>query len=869
MKTTSPSSIDVIEMHKENINPLSGGRSITKLTETIKNSNKNEYFQTKSRLQEEKDQFELKLQSIDELDDPLQLYLDYIDWTHRNFPQGANSDSNLINLLERCTSNFRDINQYKNDSRYIKVWLEYTKYCDTPRDVYVYLAKKEIGNQSALFYEEFAQHLEVSGKYVDANQIYELGIQNKAFPLARLQRSYDSFKKRWELQENEMSSSRGEMGNVLALKRGSALQSIDKELPLKKKSRVDIYQDNSDTGQSVISSIFGNNQGQNLDLESKKERIKENIIIPTQWNGQVLKQKGLIRHSSSDKVQIFCDQSSPNFNQPNADYQSSSQIDEKNLVYTLVQMPNKRAEKIMINSELLYPNDHEENSMLEVLVRQKFYLKSSKQKLHPVIKDSDKNAEMTVLEETKSFAIPINDDTISSKPTNDPTVTSFSKLAKNEVLGMFNSVLHENEDLHDSDEEKMNDATLTNFDGFVTETLHSTKQISKVNKHHGMQQIGIPNRSGGKVSNYHASSGFSTGVHEAKSDSSINLTYPLTLEMQESIIDSLSIPITTYPGYINNSSLVNNKLKGLKEMIRNTQRLIKGTRSTLIDYLGEEVYSIIEVMNEDDDTYLVESGLGNLKLLKLMEPTSRWEFYIIHRIHRKLLGKPELSKFYIKSDVLHYFKDESFLLLDHTCHRKSLSMVIKSIRTKYGKINELFCIFIAIELLKAIKSLHDIDIVHGNLKLENILINFELEDNRLWSSQISNFEQNFWDKKNIILFNFKDALDFGEVRKASNRNMVKVNGFDENLLFMNDYKSVFNILHSLVYGDEVSSKTDSIQFIAGNLWRQLFETLKRDDDIPNLNLMHSTRDELEKCLKEHSRSETLKAFIKEFESIWI
>lgn len=154
----------VIEEEKENIIPLQGGRPVTKLAKTLVTTRNLSLDGLKTKLQHERNQFEQELKDFEELDDPLQVYLNYIDWTHRNFLQGASSSSGLFSLLERCASKFRDVPHYKNDSRYLKVWLEYIEYHDTPRDAYIYLATKGIGTKLARFYEEFAHHLELKDR---------------------------------------------------------------------------------------------------------------------------------------------------------------------------------------------------------------------------------------------------------------------------------------------------------------------------------------------------------------------------------------------------------------------------------------------------------------------------------------------------------------------------------------------------------------------------------------------------------------------------------------------------------------------------------------------------------------------------------
>ena len=48
----------------------------------------------------------------------------YIQWTEQNFPKGG-KESNLSQLLQQCVSKFKDEESYKNDERYLKLWLKF------------------------------------------------------------------------------------------------------------------------------------------------------------------------------------------------------------------------------------------------------------------------------------------------------------------------------------------------------------------------------------------------------------------------------------------------------------------------------------------------------------------------------------------------------------------------------------------------------------------------------------------------------------------------------------------------------------------------------------------------------------------------
>lgn len=51
----------------------------------------------------------------------------YIKWSEETFPSGG-AHSEILTLLEKCTTHFKDNPKYKNDERYLDVWLKYVSF---------------------------------------------------------------------------------------------------------------------------------------------------------------------------------------------------------------------------------------------------------------------------------------------------------------------------------------------------------------------------------------------------------------------------------------------------------------------------------------------------------------------------------------------------------------------------------------------------------------------------------------------------------------------------------------------------------------------------------------------------------------------
>jgi checkpoint serine/threonine-protein kinase len=117
-----------------------------------------------SQIQQERAEYRASIaEALEEDEDPLAAYDDYIKWTSRTFPENDPA-SGLIELLEEATRKFKDDERYSGDLRYLKLWCSYAKLVEKPSTVYAYLVKKEIGCVYGLLWEEYAFALEKEGR---------------------------------------------------------------------------------------------------------------------------------------------------------------------------------------------------------------------------------------------------------------------------------------------------------------------------------------------------------------------------------------------------------------------------------------------------------------------------------------------------------------------------------------------------------------------------------------------------------------------------------------------------------------------------------------------------------------------------------
>ncbi|XP_061985369.1 uncharacterized protein LOC133704536 [Populus nigra] len=104
----------------------------------------------------------------------------------------------LPRFLQKCTQSFESDRRYRNDLRYLRVWLQLMDYVNDPRALLSTMEMNRIGTKRSLFYQAYALYYEKMKKFEDAENMYRLGVQNLAEPVDELQKSYEQFLHRME-----------------------------------------------------------------------------------------------------------------------------------------------------------------------------------------------------------------------------------------------------------------------------------------------------------------------------------------------------------------------------------------------------------------------------------------------------------------------------------------------------------------------------------------------------------------------------------------------------------------------------------------------------------------------------------------------
>ncbi|EAS35793.3 BUB protein kinase [Coccidioides immitis RS] len=373
---------DVIESQKENIQALPTGRSAKALVAAISPLNSGNYSRcspddTQSVNDSIRAEYERELEAVGESDDPLDIYDRYVKWTLDAYPSAqATTKSGLLPLLERATKTFLSSSHYKNDPRYLRLWLHYIRlFSDAPRETFAFLSRHGIGEGLALFYEEFAAWLEGAGRYAQAEEVYKMGLEREARPMERLMRKFGQFQDRMEQRPGNPD---GPSSPALPTVRPALAAKVDPfasarpppENPQEEsrtrgigggtktrsgKPKMAIFSD-ADSGAMGPSPAAAPTKGWDS-IGSIRERKKENLIEPRPWVGETLKAGK--KTNPKQKMAIFRD--------PNSISNNAKAVPPENLPQNQRERVDARTgkvERVFVNLAAVYPDP--ENPALEM-----------------------------------------------------------------------------------------------------------------------------------------------------------------------------------------------------------------------------------------------------------------------------------------------------------------------------------------------------------------------------------------------------------------------------------------------------------------------------------------------------------------------
>lgn len=795
-----------IETEKENIQPAIGGRSAKKLSETVAL----DPMQLQEKLMMERREFEATLEdkeALARLDDPIEPYIEYIKWTHASYTTGNLNESGLIRILERTTHDFKDDDYYKNEIRYFKVWLEYINYSDRPGEVFKYLHKKKIGAKLALFYEKYAQFYELDDQWEEAEKLVGEGVEIKARPLARLLKYADEFQQR---KNAKIAKTGARVGLLNAT--GGGLPNVNSTMR-QRKSKIAVFSDVHGAAKTESQGEWTWNH-----LDSIANAKKENVLKGTSWKGQTLKQT--VDTKPIPKMEVFNDARK---NYP--------------ITYKHVDKERNRTEVFDFNLDMLMGTGDNPLSLVEVMSMyyHKFKPVSFKRALSNIDKENDPIAHQEfVTPEQKKIKLDEQTFKENSKTINTPTVTLTTNHAHQEIMDIFNKSLTESQTVFgNKDYDALSDGGLSDF---VTETITKSLNLKAAEQLQKTPQ---------KKANFNDEDVMSSPFlnnPDNESSSKTNLTiFPSTLvDPFDPAVRNKFLSKVDIAKY-DNCTVINaqmNKLGILSSIFKAGAQPIHGNMQSLLEFEEGGLFCITRKLgrNDSSNVFLSERYDGELNALKIQTSSNSWEGYIYHKIGKQ--SSHSNNNDFVQLLHIYSFIDESYLVLPYF-PQGSIATLVDSLSANCEiptskRMDEQLAIYLTIQLLRRMRKLHSMNIIHCDLNPENCMLNIN-------KSKVSYEDIIFVDfDKSIDLSMFSSDVRFGT--RCEEHPFLDGRQWKFEL----DYFNLANVIHTILFAKSFKptklangtfAVTETIKkYWQKDMWLELFDVLLNPGSDASLRL---------------------------------
>jgi checkpoint serine/threonine-protein kinase len=218
-----------------------------------------------------------------------------------------------------------------------------------------------------------------------------------------------------------------------------------------------------------------------------------------------------------------------------------------------------------------------------------------------------------------------------------------------------------------------------------------------------------------------------------------------------------------------------------------------------------------EEMDEDKPAARMgQGGFGiqrsDQEAVKMEEPPSAWEFYIIRQAKRRL-GVSRASESIVEGYEMHLFSDECFLIEEFR-NQGTLLDLVNVCRAEGGVMDEQLAMFFTIELFRTVEALHAKSLIHGDLKADNILVRLSFTSSDAWSAQYHRSGTNGWSDKGVTIIDFGRGIDMKAFKsdvqfiadwrtsEADCAEMREMRPWTYHV----DYHGLAGIVHSMLFG---------------------------------------------------------------------
>ena len=396
---------------------------------------------------------------------------------------------------------------------------------------------------------------------------------------------------------------------------------------------------------------------------------------------------------------------------------------------------------------------------------------------------------------------------------------------------------------------------------------------------------------------------------------------PMDPELRDTILSRMKPAMTSYEGYYEHLDVSSGRTAEIRKYIKTSA---KSSRSTINPDKTSSTLALPPMLSfpeASDTTYTVKRELGAgtfapvyliqnstavqqaeeedskrvgklthrrpLEALKMESPPSTWEFHILQLSHRRL-GLSRASQSIVRAHEMHLYRDECFLIEEFRDQGTLLDLVNLARVEGSGGVDECMAMWLTIELFRTIEALHAKQLIHGDLKGDNVLVRFDDPGQEVdWSPTYFASGAHGWASKGLCLIDFGrgidmrqfvDGVQFVADWKTSEADCAEMREARP-WTYQIDYHGLAGIVHSLLFGkymETIGEKTEGgvgqggkktykireslKRYWQGEIWSEVFSLLlnplqhveaEEDMKMPVLRGMRACRDKMEAWVEEH------------------
>jgi len=345
---------------------------------------------------------------------------------------------------------------------------------------------------------------------------------------------------------------------------------------------------------------------------------------------------------------------------------------------------------------------------------------------------------------------------------------------------------------------------------------------------------------------------------------------PVDEGIREVILREIQPPLSSYDGYFADNESSFSKGAEIRKYTKAVTKMSSRTASdktttnlsippilrfagadrtyTVKRELGKGAFApvyLVESAAVDDEQENQPSQMGkgdfglkrqSLEAVKMEEPPSAWEFYIMRQAKRRL-GVSRAADSVIHAYEMHMFRDECYLIEEFRDQGTLLDLV-NIARAENGVMDEQLAMFFTIELFRTVEAIHAKGLIHGDMKSDNILVRFDaLSKEDHWDSQYKPDGRDGWASKGVSLIDFGRGIDMKvftpSVQFIADWPTTEADCAEMRELrpwtYQIDYHGLAGIVHNLLFGKYISTTAERAATLGAGATKtyRIKESLKR------------------------------------------